>query len=408
MKYLFYLVATMMLISCVDDFDAVLPQEKSNLLVVDGTIRSNMCNDFFLSRSLKLREDSTELNESSYIDAVIGAKLTIMGSDGSEYPLKSYGRYLNDHLREIKGPGYVDRDFPENGEYMADILELKPDVKYYLRIDDHGDIYETTPARPVVTPEIKSVDYLQSGKNEDVDILITTEMAADTTQAVYYQWAVDETWEVTPRKYVFAYYDYEDTKGVYTRNPFPKRGWKNGNLSGTKLLAETTNYDHHQLKKYKMYGIKCDDERVGDYYSGFLTQRALSKEEYEYQLAYQQASAEMGGLFSPQASTLPTNIHCKNGDKKALGFVGVSMNSCYTRYYVDGTKITRPKVLDPYILDERTHPEYSRDRLYLSDYRVYIRDGADPFDCSCSWVERKYVDISIQKGVYFNKPDYMR
>ena len=54
--------------------------------------------------------------------------------------------------------------------------------------------------------------------------------------------------------------------------------------------------------------------------------RKISRGEYEYYQEKIKLNEEMGGLFIPQPSELPTNITCNNSDKNVVGYVGVSMN----------------------------------------------------------------------------------
>ena len=70
-------------------------------------------------------------------------------------------------------------------------------------------------------------------------------------------------------------------------------------------------------------------------YSGLVHQRAISKAEYEYELARRQAGSEMGGLFTPQPSALPSNIHCLTSKKHVIGFVGCSDNISEYRFFLN-------------------------------------------------------------------------
>ena len=73
---------------CVEEFEADIPDDDTELLVVEGTICANKMNKFILSRTQSLNSNSS-LNSllPSYGNprAVIEAKVYVRGSDGSEY-----------------------------------------------------------------------------------------------------------------------------------------------------------------------------------------------------------------------------------------------------------------------------------------------------------------------------------
>ncbi len=386
------IISAVVLSSCIEKFEDDLEQQQSNMVVVEGTIVSDSTNTFYLTRSLKLKEDTTKFNKNYYVRPVTGAKVSVIGNDGSEYPLKTYIKYYG-------SIDYHDTSTHED-EYVGYIPKLNPEVEYYLRIIDNGDIYETTPAKPISTPDIDTIDIHQADDYADVDILLTTKKMNNSDDPAYYESTVDETWEVRPVYTVNVYYD-PYSKTIQKGNPFYRVGWRFGNLNGTPALTSTVNYESKTLQKCKLYSINSDDERVRFNYSGLINQRAISKEEYEYKLACKQASSEMGGLFSPQASTIPSNIHCINGSKQAIGFVGVSMNTYKKRFYIDGEKISLPEIVypNPTIVE----PTYF-DIMYKSGNRL-LEEGsiANP---GFKWVARKYVDISIYETV-FEKPSYM-
>ena len=121
---------------------------------------------------------------------------------------------------------------------------------------------------------------------------------------------------------------------------YPERGWKFD--YNKKIITESTiNYAGGKFSKYQLLNIPRDDERVSWCYSNEVRQRAISKAEYEYEMACRQAGWEMGGLFTPQPSDLPTNIRCLTSSRRAIGYVGCSQNVATKRMYIDGTKISR-------------------------------------------------------------------
>ena len=104
--------------------------------------------------------------------------------------------------------------------------------------------------------------------------------------------------------------------------------------SSTILVGNSRNYEGQHIRKLKLYDVDRADERVYYKYSGLIHQRTISKAEYEYDLARRQASSEMGGLFTPLPSALPSNIHCLTSKKHVIGFVGCSLNTSEYRFFL--------------------------------------------------------------------------
>ena len=307
----FYLFTFLLFIlsGCIEEYEADIPAEDSNLLVVEGTICSGKVNTFVLSR--------TQAIHSSYTPRMVtGAIVSVRGSDGSDYVTQA-----------------------SNGVYSCWISSLNPDVEYWLHIENDGEVFESEPQKPLRSELVADVRGVQNTPESDIDILVTPDTPFESDRVNYYTWTYDETWEVHPNITTEKYFDidsmlprkYNDS----IPNPFPERGWKDA-ASTTTMLGSSTNYEGQHIQRLKLYDISRSSERIYHRYSGLIHQRAISKGEYEYELARRQASSEMGGLFTPQPSSLPTNIHCLTSGKRAIGFVGCSLNTCEYRFYLNG------------------------------------------------------------------------
>jgi hypothetical protein len=189
-------------------------------------------------------------------------------------------------------------------------------------------------------------------------------------------------------------------------NQFPERGWKDA-ADPSIIVGASTNYKDQHIKKYKVYGIKRDDERIYYRYTTLLTQRAITKAEYEYQLARRQADSEMGGLFTPLPSALPTNIHCLTSDKRVIGYVGCAMNTSECRIFLDHAdySIDRKKV-DAL----QWYRDCSRDDCVLNaSSGLYLCIWEDhspaPEGLVTAWTYREYLDVTCQ-GAYIEMPPY--
>lgn len=394
------MVSVFMLTGCVEEFEAELPKDDTRLLVVSGTIKSCEVNTFRLTWTTPLNSDMvTTYRDEKYnlytvtkLDPVYHATVKVCGSDGSEY-------YCNSVDSGEESP---------TGLYVCPLPVLKKDVEYYLYIKVGNDVYQSIPAKPLPTPEVEEFTYVQEDSLADIDFVVSTATPEDPSQASYFMWDYKETWEVRPRLPVGVYFDLELLE-FFNKNIFPRHGWK-FNESKEILIGSTVHYSNGKFSKYKLYEIPRDDERIFWYYHSNLTQRAISKEEYEYQQAVYQAGWEMGGLFTPQPSALPTNIHCTTSNKKVIGYVGCSLNTFEYGMYLDGFKISREikrhlpieKEFNPTPLECYDRITQQNKLLYAYVDERYKKDG----NLTVWWAENVDIDIRLE-GASTERPWYM-
>ena len=132
----FYMVAISMttvftLSGCIEEYEADITEEDTNMLVVEGAICSSRLNQFYLSRT-------QAINSLSVPKVVKGAIVSVRGTDGSEY--KTQGT---------------------DGCYSCQLDDLAPDVEYYLHIEADGEVYESEPQKPIPTEQIAEVSAVQ-------------------------------------------------------------------------------------------------------------------------------------------------------------------------------------------------------------------------------------------------------
>ncbi len=364
---------------CIEEYEADISSEDSDLLVVEGAICSGKLNKFILSR--------TQTVNSHYAPRMVtGAKVSVRGSDGSEYTTQE-----------------------ADGYYSCMIDGLNPDVGYYLHIETDGEVYESEPQIPLRTEGITEVVGVQYTPESNIDVLVTPAEPFDPDKVIYYSWTYDETWEVHPDYTTIWYFDTENMVPVYDPHQFPERGWKDA--SGTEILvASSQGYQGQHIQSLKLYDVDRGKERVFYRYSGLVHQRAISKAEYEYELARRQAGSEMGGLFTPLPSALPTNIHCLTSKKHVIGFVGCALNTSEYRFFLNAEN-------------------YSIHRPQNKDSRKWL-EGCTEWDCCrmvleegmylCEWEDERYkpngqlrtawaydyqLDVRL-RNAYLEKPDF--
>ena len=364
--------------SCVDEYEADIADKDSNLLVVEGTICSGELNKFYLSRT-------QDMKASHAARMVPGASVSVHGSDGSEYKAQATDDY-----------------------YACWIDQLNPDVAYYLHIEADGEVYESEPQQPLRTEKIASVVGVQNTPESQIDVLVTPETPFEANKTNYYSWSYTETWEVHPDYITYVYFDIEKRQKVDSIGIFPERGWRNG-IGSSNQVEVSTHYDGHHIQRLKLYDIDNSDERLYYKYSGLVQQRAISKDEYEYELALRQASSEMGGLFTPLPSALPSNIHCLTAHKSVIGFIGCTMNTARYRFFFDPRDFSINRI---YNGDKRVWLKdcsiddcvrIARQGMYLCEWEDNRMNGGGPLNTA--WATKYQLDVR-QRGAYTEEPDF--
>ena len=383
-KTIYYVLCLMMgmstLTGCIEKYEADIPSDETGLLVVEGTITPGK-NTFRLQRTTAL--------DSYYSYLVVDdAWVVVRGTDGSEY--RTEGDY---------------------GTFTCTIDELNPNVQYYLHIETDGEVYESDPQTPLRTEKIAEVRGDQSTPRSDIDILVTPAEPFDNSKINYYTWTYEETWEVHPEYNTFVYYDVENMQCVKNNHLlYPERGWKD-EASSTIMVGSSTNYDAQHIQQLKIYDISRESEKMYVRYSGLVHQRAISKAEYEYELARRQAGSEMGGLFTPQPSALPTNIHCLTSKKHVIGFVGCALNTSEYRFFLEPKDYS---IYHPIDKDKRRWVEAPsadecvelvKSGLHLCEWDdTYMSPEGVPI-LQTAWAYEYLLDVRL-RGAYIEEPDF--
>lgn len=377
---LFCLAVGMFLLSgCVEEYDAEISADDSDLLVVEGTINAPQCR-FYLTRTQSLHSSETPT-------VVWGAEVSVHGSDGSVYPAQGLGAY-----------------------YVCRIDRLSPDVTYYLRIAHNGEVYESEPQRPLPTEKIADVRGVQNTPESSIDVLVTPEAPFNPQQTNYYSWTCDETWQVFPDYETGMYYDTVNRQPAYKNNQFPKCGWVD-TPGPTIAVGSSSSYEGQHISRLKMYDIDRSNVKLYHRYSGLVHQRAITKAEYEYELARRQASTEMGGLFTPLPSALPTNLRCLTSHKHVIGYVGCSMNTTEYRFFLnaDDFSIQRPSYSDNRVWLEDPTPE---ECIQMVIRGMFLCEWLDPEmnpdgKLRAAWAYLSQLDVRARyNGAYTVEPDF--
>lgn len=354
--------------SCIDEFRAKLSDDTLGVLVVDGNIISDSTVVFFLSRTFSLDETVPPYGYNQ-INAAVG----VVGNDGSRIEATSIG----------------------DGQYRAEIGVLNKDVSYHIEIQYEGDTYTSEPQRPLETAPIEAVTFEQPEDYGDIYICLSTK-APETDEPQHYLWTYEEDWEVRTEFYCKWFYD-PATGGVtvYEKAPYAQ-GWVHHEQDKT-LVGSTESNAENRLKNKRIYSIPSNSLKVSYYYSTLMKQRALSKGEFEYYECKAKLSEEMGGIFTPQPSELPTNITCSNPDKPVIGYVGVNMNVSRKRIYISTEEVQYKNEVDCRLAESEGK---SMEEMYMAGYRIAFFDQV-----SYAWALPTCTDCRELGGTP-NKPSF--
>ena len=378
LPFYLYTFILFMFTGCIEEYEADIPSEDTNLLVVEGTICSSQTNKFILSLTKAVNTPDTPPV------LVYGAYVSVRGSDGSEYMM-------------LEGDGC----------YSNWMDALDPNVEYYLHIETGDEVYESEPQKPLRTEKIAEVRGVQNTPESDIDVLVTPEAPFESDKINYYSWTYDETWEVHSDYSTHMYFDVETMTRIYDNTIFPHIGWKDAPGSVIAVGA-STNYEGQHIQDLKMYDLSHSSDQMYYRYSGLVHQRAISKAEYEYELARRQAGSEMGGLFTPLPSALPTNIHCLTSSKHVIGFVGCALNTSEYRFFLNAEDFSIDKVRyeDARVWIDNCNEDICAKMVEKGMYLCEWEDNRISFGTlKTAWATKYQLDVRY-KGAYIEEPDF--
>lgn len=352
-------------VGCVEKFEANIGDIATEGLVVEGNIISDSMVVFNLSRILPLSE--TKENENLFSNYLIAdAELAVKGSDGSSWP----GNLRN------------------RGEYVVQIGTLQPDIKYHLEIQYDGDTYQSEPQKPLPCSGIEKMTCSQSDLLGPVSVRLDSK-EFDLSETKYYLWHFEEDWEVRARFATTDLYDIETNSVIHYAYPPVAQGWCY-NKTDKILLGTTESALENRMVGKQIHSIAHTDYRLSVLYSIRVQQRNLTRKEYEYYQVCAKLNNEMGGLFTPQPSELPTNVMCSNPERKVIGYVGCNMGIAYRQLYIPRDKIHYE---ENYQCDSGEEPEGDNKAKYVAGFQIgsLVRAGSNVF---IEWARVKCVDVN--------------
>ena len=365
------LLIVLLPIGCVEKFEADISDLVTEGLVVEGDIISDSTVQFRLSKTLPLTE--TDDNKVQFNDFLnVEANLVVKGSDGTSWTGIARGK----------------------GVYEVEIGTLMPEVEYSVEIQYKGDTYQSEPQKPQEMVDIERVSFSQPDLAGPVSILLDTEEAKDTQ---YFLWYFEEDWEIRAHFQTKDLYDSESNSVIHYKYPPVAQGWCYNALDDIMLGTTESNVSNKIVGK-KIQSIENIDPRISFLYSIRIQQRNLSKQEYEYYQVRTKLNNEMGGLFTPQPSELPTNITCSDPTRKVIGYVGCNMGIAKSHLYIKEDEVL---YLENYTCDVGKDPEGSYADKFAAGFQI-----SDNTEMGIEWASVKCVDVRLFKADPMGRPDW--
>jgi hypothetical protein len=303
---LFWLAAVMLtgFYQCVDPYRPKLDDEDSaQLLVVEGLI-SDMPGSFevFLTRSVAL---DTMVNYTTEE----GAQVYILDDQNKRFDLIE------------TSPGL----------YKSEDVNAKTEIgrSYQLFITDvFGVNYESTPVLVEPSPEIEEVAWEEIDVEKFVDNEIIREKAISifvnshdpSGETEYYQWDIEETWEVEMPSRIMALDGFGMPYETSTHVPLEKKRCWVTKSSKNILIESTANHSSSVVDKFVVKKIGQDEDLLFYRYSILVKQYRINSELYQFWKKLKEVNEGAGSLYDQVPTATFGNVSCCDGSGKVLGY----------------------------------------------------------------------------------------
>ena len=363
-------LSVIVLMGCVDKFEADISKIPVEGLVIEGNIISDSTVVFHLNKKLPLTySDEYQDQYDVYMD--VDAELFVLGSDGTSWVGQSLGK----------------------GQYRVEIGTLKPEVEYHLVVKYENDTYQSAPQKPLETIEIENLKFIQPDLEGPVIVLLDSkEASADDSR--YYQWYFEEDWELRAKFVTPILYDYDTDKIVRYDFPPVAQGWRHYGADQF-ILGTTESNLINRIVNRTIHTIQNTDRRLSVLYSIRTYQRTLTRQEFEYYQERAKLNLDMGGLFTPQPTEFPTNITCSNSERSVIGYVGCNMGVSQRQLYIPTEEVV---YIDKFDCEFGSEPEGTYREKYMAGFQIS--------DDSYIWAKGECVDVTWLGADPKGRPDW--
>ncbi|MFL5773017.1 MAG: DUF4249 domain-containing protein [Flavisolibacter sp.] len=290
-KTILFFSISMLLTNCRDPYEIPVKPSDNSLLVVEGVLNSGVG-----PTKITLTRSSTT-NQFYAPKPEVNAQLIVEGKDNTTQFLTETG----------------------SGNYGSAQLNFQPDMQYRLKINtSNGQQYASDYLKVINTPPIDSVSW----KKENDGIMIYINTHDSSTDAGYYQWDYEETWEYHAT-YIARYKWDPNTQTIIPMLPGENfyYCWSNNN-SKNLLLGSSEKFQSDIIYEMPMVFIPKGSEKMNTRYSILVHQHKLDKTGYEYIQLMKKNTEQLGSIFDPQPSELRGNIHClSTPEETVIGYL---------------------------------------------------------------------------------------
>ncbi len=299
----FVLVITIIITSCIKEFDPVIEAADEKKYVITGSV-SNADSAQTVNVSM-----TSPIEAPEYLP-VGGCSVSILDDNGNIFGLSETG----------------------NGNYsvVIDQMYLTTGTSFKLSVTTpDGEVIESDYDMMTESPAVDSVYYIREDHEGLIEgeflkgIQFYVDLDGAETGTRYYRWEANETWEYHADYYREWYYDGE-VHHIWPPDSSLKVCWRSRSIPRIFTLT-TGNLVENKFKKLPLHFVDNLTTKLAYGYSLLIKQYALSEAAYTYWDQLRINSEEQGGLYETQPLAIQGNLtSVTNPDKEVLGFFGAS------------------------------------------------------------------------------------
>ncbi len=218
----------------------------------------------------------------------------------------------------------------DNGQYEG-VLPLELTEQYRLHIETSDSKVYVSDYVPVISsPPVDSVFW---GRNDQKGVAIYVNTHDPNNSTHYYRWEFDEDWEFHTQ--FDSELDYDWVSRTYYKRSEDQHLYYCWNKKRSKTIVVGTSAQlvEDVIQNKQVHTLPYADDRLSYLYRIKVRQYGLTKTSYEYWEALQKNTEEIGDLFGPQPSNLPSNMQCvTDPSTPVIGYIDAGIPSVGERY----------------------------------------------------------------------------
>jgi hypothetical protein len=223
---------------------------------------------------------------------------------------------------QSSGNSYPLVDSNNIGTYTSAPQNLSPLDQYQIKIyTTNGDQYLSDFVPVKISAPIDSVTWSQ-----DINVFIFVNTHDPSDNSIYYKWDFVETWEhdAAITTYIQAVGDTLIFSGGATPSEQTDSCWSS-DASNSIITGTSAALKQDVISEQPITTIIQDDPKLAVRYSILVRQIPLTEAAFNYWELIEKNSQQLGTLFDPQPSQLPSNIHSTiNPNEPVIGYISAA------------------------------------------------------------------------------------